>query len=213
MNLLRVGLFLMLAAGAASAQALQNRDVEGVLFFKEHSFTDSSQGAWPIEYRSAASNDRIMVITTRDGEQLRFLAGQVPDVIPYPGRGGLSREEALHLCDIALARYPQHAVLLTNIRNAWAKVSVSDYEKYAQPSQARQGVVDGVISSMVSEAERVKNQAASIVQAPFVSLLDKQPTPAPSPQGTASASADKDAAPDNPELESLKNQLRELQEQ
>ncbi len=183
MGLFALGLMAGLLSSPASAQALKNPNIDGVLFFKEHSFTDPAEGTWPIEYRSAASNGQIILITTREGRRVRGLLGQVPDVIPYPGRGGVTKKEALVLCDIALLKYPQHRVLLTNIRNAWRQASSQDYVTYGPASEARQLVMDTVIDNMAAESERIRSQMATVGRPPFVSLLDKKPEPPPEEAG------------------------------
>lgn len=181
--LLTLGLIAGLFATPLFAQALKNPNIEGVLFFKEHSFTDPSQGTWPIEYRSAASNGQIILITTREGRRVRGLLGQVPDLIPYPGRGGVTKKEAIVLCDIALLKYPQHRALLMNVRNAWRRADSQDYVIYGPASEARQLVMDTVIDNMASESARIQAQKAVTAQPSSVSLLDKQPEAAPSEDG------------------------------
>lgn len=179
-TLIAVGLIAGSFASPLLAQALKNPNIEGVLFFKEHSFTDPTQGTWPIEYRSAASNGQIILITTREGRRVRGLLGQVPDLIPYPGRGGVTKKEGIVLCDIALLKYPQHRALLMNVRNAWRRAGSQDYVMYGPASEARQLVMDTVIDNMASESARIRSQKAVTVQPPTVSLLDQQLEAAPS---------------------------------
>jgi len=172
------------ASIAAHAQSLDNPCVEGVLFFQEHAFSDPKTSAWPVEYRSVASNDKIIIVMADGGRKLRLLATQVPMILPYPGRGGLGRDQAIMLCDAALANYPQHARLIGNVRKAWTKVTPQDYVKNAPASAARQGVLTGIIDGIAAEAEKIRARVATAIRRPPSSPAET-PSPTPAPDGNA----------------------------
>lgn len=200
-------------AMSASAQAIKNREVEGVFFLKQHSFTDPTKSTWAMEYRSASSNSQIILITTREGQSLRLLRGQVPDMIPYPGRGRITQAEALVLCDVALEKYPQYRALLTNVRKAWVRVGDSDYNQYAEPSLARQGLMDRVIDRMASEGERIQGEVAARPVQPFHTNSLLEPKPSPTPAAEASRTAEENSATEDDYISNLQKQAEEYTRQ
>ncbi|MDX2079340.1 MAG: hypothetical protein SFU53_01005 [Terrimicrobiaceae bacterium] len=166
-------LVVLFLSAAAFGQALNDGAVEGVLFYKDQAFSDEASAAWPFEYRSVASNEKISMVVTREGRRMRLRSDQILLAIPYPGRGDLTQEEAMRLCDLASARFPQHRQLISNIRTGWQKVMPEDYQRHAHVSAVRRGLADQLIVRMQEEARRVGEMVAKLVRG------DAKPSPAP----------------------------------
>lgn len=171
-----------LAAAGAQAQSLKNPSVEGLMFLQNGAFNNPSESARPVEFQTASGNEQITLVITREGNKLRLHSSEIAFTLPYPGRAGLDKKEALALCDVALQRFPQHERLIKNIRTAWARASRADLAAYGQYSAARQGIMNGAVDSMAADSQRIKENKDNRPWARSPSLLDEKPTPTPEPK-------------------------------
>lgn len=186
-----------LAAAGSTAQSLKNPAVEGLMFLTNNAFNDPNESVRLVEYRSAAGNEKITLIVTREGRNLRLPSSDISLIVPYPGRSGFQKKEALAMCDLALARFPQHERLIKNIRSAWARVTRADYLAYQSQSAARQTALTGAMDTMAADARRVQENNAYKPREHAPTLLDKpKPTPAPRITEKDLQKRDPDATPD-----------------
>ncbi len=199
------------AMPGAIAQSLKNPAVEGLMFLTNNAFSDPNESARPLEYRSAAGNDKITLIVTREGRNLRLPSSDISLIVPYPGRSGFQKKEALALCDLALQRFPQHERLLKNIRFAWARVTRADYLAYESYSTARQTAMNGAMDTMAADAQRVQENNAYKPRERTPTLLDK-PKPTPTPKITPKDLETPDPA-NPPDLDDSLEAVRKLYEQ
>ena len=172
-------------------QSLNDRSVGGVLFYKQHDFEPDTKSVWPIEYRSAASNNQIMVITARSGKRLRLRPQQVEIVISYPGRDNMTRDEALGLCDLALERFPQHSQIIRNIRLAWEQtpIPLPKYQVGGKPkTPPKPGAIEVLWAGIVTKAGQIKDAVAQ----KFAQWTTPKATPAPTPAPVIADTPSKD---------------------
>lgn len=173
---------VMVSIASGQAQSLKNPSVEGLMFLQNGAFNDPSESARPVEFQTAAGNEQITLVVTREGNKLRLHSSQIAFTLPYPGRAGLSKKEAVALCDLALQRFPQHERLIKNIRSAWANASRADLAAYGQYSVARQGIMNGAVDAMASDSLRTKENKDNRPWSRTPSLLDGNPQAAPEPK-------------------------------
>lgn len=199
-------------AAPLEAQSLKNPSVEGLLFIENGAFNEPTESARPVEFQSAGGNDKITLIVTREGRSLRLPASQIGLIVPYPGRGGFEKKEALALCDMAIHRYPQHEQLLKNVRSAWNKVTRSDYVAYQDYSAARQSAMTGATDTMAADAQRVQENNQFKPRERTPSLLDK-PESNTGPRITDKDLKKRDPEKDQPELTDSLEMIRRFYQQ
>lgn len=202
----------LVATASLQAQSLTNSSVEGLLFIQKGAFNNPEAAARPVEFQSASGNDKITIVVTREGRRLRLHSADIGLIIPYPGRGGFQKKEALALCDLAIQRYPQHETLLSNVRNAWNKVTRADYLAYQQQSAARQGMMDGAMETMAADAQRAQENSLFKPRERTPNLLD-QPKATPAPRITSKDLEKRDPATDQPELTDSLETIRRFYQQ
>jgi len=170
---------------SAQGQSLSDPSIKGVMFYKQHAFETDSTSVWPIEYRVITPSSQVMVVLTRQSKRLRVRPEQISLTIPYPGRGEITREEAIGLCDVALDRFPQHRSLIQNIHNAWEKLPPSPRVQQAQaPAPEKPNTLASLWAGFTVKAEEVRVAIRNSISTTFESVTKQfaaKPTPTPAP--------------------------------
>ena len=192
MSAFRLVLFLLALVGAGLLQAADpgyaTSSARGLAIYKPHD-TASDDTAILIEYRSFTAHDRISYLITAGGTRLTVpLRGASLLLLPYPGKGEATPQEALAVIAYAESRYPAYRAHIRPLKAAWIKES-------ARPTAEIQKEV----------AAREKNKETSATFLGWLkSLTPRRPPPEipPSPLGTpkvaASNTAKKTEAPEKP---------------
>lgn len=138
---------LLVGSAVVDSRGATNPSVEGVMLFKRHgSFTDAQ--ADMVEYVSAATYPSVTHVFLPSGVHSRVTAVNDASFIPYPGRGGVSKETAQVMIDIAMARYPQHRKYLASVQRGWAAIGDSEAAVHAHASSLRQSWATEAIASI-----------------------------------------------------------------
>jgi len=143
---------------SALAQGVKDSRIEGVFFYDPYPSVDGNP-VIALEYRAAAATSKTVIITTVDGKHARVTPDQIVDIIPYPGRGGATREQGVLACDVALERHNSHAGLIRAIRKAWLEMTDAEMKTYAGISRSRQSVAQNNMTKTQAAMEEAGKKA------------------------------------------------------
>lgn len=93
----------------------------GLAIYKKHDFA-SDNSALLFEYRTFAAHDRVSYLITSAGNRITIpIRGTSLLLIPYPGKGEATPQQAIAVIELARTRYPQYQTHLAKLQVAWEK--------------------------------------------------------------------------------------------
>lgn len=185
---------IFLTAGMAGVRAdnyYALRDGRGLAIYQKHAYA-SPKTAIVIEYATYTVYPNVTQLLTSGGKRLTVDArrGGYLVLVPYPGKGEATPEEALAVLSVAEKQFPQFAAYYKPLRRAWVR----------EKAIARE-IVEGEIAKREEErrigesfVEWVKTLMPKRQPEIPPSLLDGKPKAAPSASDEADDQAGKDSA-------------------
>lgn len=115
----------MLLLGTAVVQAgdvdYAQRPARGLAIYKEHAFASDSTAVL-FEYSSFKAHDQVSYLVTSKGTKLTIpIRGTELLLLPYPGKGEATPQEALAALNYAEERYPTYRDYVKPLKVAWRK--------------------------------------------------------------------------------------------
>jgi hypothetical protein len=121
----RVLILLVFLSGLAGLLAKDidyaSRPARGLAIYKKNDFA-SDNSAILLEYRAFTAHDRVSYLVTAGGTRLTIpVRGSSLLLIPYPGKGEATPQQALAVIEFTNARYPKYRAHLAPLKAAWRK--------------------------------------------------------------------------------------------
>ena len=201
----RLAIFLLAGTGLlhAADPEYAKSPARGLAIYKPHD-SASDKTAMLIEYRSFTARERVSYLITANGSRLTIpVRGSGLLLLPYPGKGEATPQEALAVIEYAEARFPAYRGNIRPLKAAWIKES-------ARPAA-------GILKEV---AAREKNKEASATFFDWLkSLTPKRPgpqippSPLAGPDKTSKAEEKSEASGTaEPDPLDLKGNLKKIQE-
>lgn len=156
-----LALVLCVSAAHAAEEGYASRPARGLAIYKQHEFA-SDNTAVLIEYKAFQAHDRVSYLITASGARLTIpmrSAGLL--LLPYPGKGEATPQEALAVLEYARLRYPKYNAHILPLIASWKKEA-------ARPASEIQSEV----------ATREKNKETGLAFVAWLrSLVPSQPPP------------------------------------
>lgn len=110
---------LALAGQLQATPDYSHRPAMGLAIYKAHDFA-ADKTAHLLEYRNFSQFPAVTIVTTAGGARLTIPARSAEVIlIPYPGRGDATPDEALAVIEVATPRFPQFRRHLRPLQAAW----------------------------------------------------------------------------------------------
>lgn len=109
----------VLAGQLQAAPDYSLRPAMGLAIYKQHDFA-ADKTAHLLEYRNFSQFPAVTILTTARGARLTIPARSAEVIIiPYPGRGDATPDEALAVIEVSAPRFPQFRKHLRPLKAAW----------------------------------------------------------------------------------------------
>ncbi|MFZ4683586.1 MAG: hypothetical protein ACOYMS_13850, partial [Terrimicrobiaceae bacterium] len=127
MRTLQLTIFLLALAVTSMLQGADpdyaKLPARGLAIYKPHD-SASDKTAMLIEYRSFTARDRVSYLITAEGSRLTIpVRGSSLLLLPYPGKGEATPQEALAVIEYAESRFPAYRGNIRPLKAAWIKES------------------------------------------------------------------------------------------